>query len=97
MGCVDAGCARVAGPRCLRQQVALLEKKIQDEERLTELAPLSRDLLQLARERGRLTVRDAVKLSGANRNTIKLHLRKLVRRGILHQEGQGKGTWYRPA
>lgn len=83
--------------RCLRQQIAVLEKKIQDEEKLTRLAPLSRDLLQLARERGRLTVRDAVKLSGANRNTIKRHLRELVRRGMLHQEGQAKGTWYRPA
>jgi len=83
--------------RCLRQQVAVLEKKIQDEEKLTELAPLSKDLLQLVRQRGRLTVRDAVKLSGANRNTIKRHIGNLVRRGMLHQEGQGKGTWYRPA
>jgi Fic family protein len=83
--------------RCLRRQIDVLERKIQDEERLTELAPLSKDLLQFARERGRLTVRDAVKLSGANRNTIKRHLRRLVSRGMLLQEGQGKGTWYRPA
>lgn len=64
--------------RCLRQQIAVLEKKIQDEEKLTELAPLSRDLLQFSREQGRLTVREAVKLSEANRNTIKLHLHETL-------------------
>ena len=82
--------------RSLRKQVAVLEKKLQDEQRLAELPPLSRDLLQLTRERGRLTVRHAVTLSGGNRNTIKLHLRQLVQRGLLRQEGVGKGTWYRP-
>lgn len=81
----------------LRQQVAALEGKIQIEEKLTELAPLSRDLIQIVRERGRLTVRDAVTLTAANRNTIKLHLRNLVARGMLRQEGRGKGTWYGPA
>lgn len=81
----------------LRQQVTVLEKKIQDEEKLTKLPPLSRDLLQRARERGRLTVRDAATLTAANRNTIKLHLRNLVGRGMLRQEGRGKGTWYASA
>ena len=47
-----------------------MEKKVTTEELLTEIAPLSRELLQLATERGRLTVREAVILSGANRNTI---------------------------
>ena len=83
--------------RSLRSQVATLEQKIRDEEKLTELAPLSKDLLQLVRHRGRLTIRDAVTLTGANRNTIKLHVRKLVSRGMLRQEGRGKGTWYQPA
>ena len=83
--------------RSLRSQVATLEQKIRDEEKLTELAPLSKDLLQLVGHRGRLTIRDAVTLTGANRNTIKLHVRKLVSRGMLRQEGRGKGTWYQPA
>jgi len=83
--------------RGLRKQVALLERRISDEDRLTELPPLSRDLLQITRERGRLTVREAVTLTTANRNTVKLHIRRLVRQGMLLQEGVGKGTWYRPA
>ena len=81
----------------LRKQVAVLEKKIQVEQKLAELPPLSGELLHMAREGGRLTVRQAVLLSGGNRNTIKLHLRQLVQRGLLRQDGVGKGTWYRPA
>ena len=34
---------------------------------------------------------------GANRNTTKKHIKALVEKGMLHQEGVGKGTWYRPA
>jgi Fic family protein len=82
--------------RSLRQQVAALEKKIKDEEKLGSLAPLSAELLRFTRERGNMTVRDAVSLTDANRNTVKLHLRRLVTRGLLRQEGKGKGTRYRP-
>ncbi len=82
--------------RSLREQVNVLERKIEDEKHLFKLPPLSVELLKIARERGRFTVRDAVALSGANRNTIKLHIRNLVRRKLLHQEGLRKATWYRP-
>jgi DNA-binding IclR family transcriptional regulator len=51
-------------------------------------------LLAIARERGRITIADAVTLLAANRNTVKLHLRQLVQRGYLEQHGAGKGTWY---
>jgi len=73
----------------------VLEKKIRNEELLSDIPPLSRDLLQIAKERGRLTVRDAVAVTGANRNTVKAHIKQLVRRELLQQEGIGKGTWYR--
>ena len=83
--------------RSLRKQVSVLEKKIDQENRLTQLPALSQTLLVAVRERGKLTVREAVQLTGANRNTIKRHLSQLVQRGTLQQEGIGKGTWYRPA
>ena len=51
-------------------------------------------MLAIARERGRLTIADAVILLAANRNTVKLHLRQLVQQGYLEQHGFGKGTWY---
>jgi DeoR/GlpR family transcriptional regulator of sugar metabolism len=42
-------------------------------------------ILELAREHGRVTVAEAVRVGGASRNTIKDHL-------ILH--GAGRGAWY---
>lgn len=83
--------------RCLNKQIATLEKKLEGENRITRLAPLSQTLLLAVRDRGTLTVRDAERLTGANRNTIKQHLRQLVQRGVLCREGTGKGSWYRPA
>ena len=37
---------------------------------------------------------DAVKLTGASRNTLKEHLRTLVEHRHLTQHGVGRGTWY---
>lgn len=83
--------------RSLRKQIAGLEKKLEREKLLMQLSPSSQALLLAARERGTLTVREAVQLTGANRNTIKQHLRQLVQQGLLRREGEGKGSWYRPA
>jgi DNA-binding IclR family transcriptional regulator len=61
---------------------------------MEKLAPLEEMMLAIARERGRITIADAVTLLAANRNTVKLHLRQLVQQGYLEQHGTGKGTWY---
>ncbi len=83
--------------RSLRKQIAGLEKKLERETLLTQLSPSSQALLLATRERGTLTVREAVQLTRGNRNTIKQHLRQLVQQGLLRREGTGKGSWYRPA
>lgn len=80
--------------RCLARQIDLLERKIERERLIAPLAPLSEQVLGIAREHGRVTVREAVAAIGANRNTIKDHLRRLVAAGRLAQRGRGKGTWY---
>ena len=79
----------------LRKQISVLESKIEDENLITQLPPLSQDIIQIAREHGKITVRDARSITGANRNTIKAHIKRLVRRGQLNTVGKGKGTWYR--
>jgi Fic family protein len=81
--------------KSLQQQKARLEKKI-DRERLIlgDLPDLSVQILELCRERGRVTVADATKATGANRNTIKDHLKALKRAGHIEQHGAGRGTWY---
>ncbi len=37
---------------------------------------------------------DMVKLTGANRNTLKEHFRTLVDKGHLTMNGKGRGVWY---
>ena len=81
--------------RALLSQVKRLEGKVEREKLILAAMPeLSLQLLELARERGRLTVADAVTVTGANRNTVKLHLRKLVQAGHFAQYGAGRGVWY---
>jgi predicted ArsR family transcriptional regulator len=61
---------------------------------LGELPELSVVILELARERGRVTVMDAARLTGASRNTVKDHLRALTEQRHLTLHGAGRGTWY---
>lgn len=82
---------------CLVKQKDVLVQKIERERLLTQLAPLSEQLLRIARERGRVTVREAAALTGASRNTIKYHLTELVRSRQLARRGRGRGTWYERA
>ncbi|MFO1510704.1 MAG: hypothetical protein U1F31_13160 [Steroidobacteraceae bacterium] len=42
----------------------------------------------------RTPYREAIKLTGASRNTLKQHFRALVERGTLAQHGSGRGVWY---
>jgi Fic family protein len=79
----------------LQQQIVLLEKKIERERViLGELPMLSVQILELCRERGRVTVAEVAKVTGASRNTIKDHLKALTRAHHLEQYGAGRGTWY---
>lgn len=79
----------------LAQHKARLQKKIERERLvLGDLPDLSVRVLELTRERGRITVAEVAKLTGANRNTIKDHLSSLTRAGHLTRHGKGRGTWY---
>jgi Fic family protein len=81
--------------RSLQQQKARLAKKIERERLiLGDLPELSVQILELCRERGRVTVADAAKVTGANRNTIKDHLKALTKAEHLERHGAGRGTWY---
>ena len=42
-----------------------------------------------------VTLKDMVILTGASRNTLKEHFRRLVDNGQLAMEGKGRGVWYR--
>jgi Fic family protein len=81
--------------RALQQQKAQLEKKIERERLiLGDLPELSVQILELCREHGRVTVAEVVKVTGANRNTIKDHLKALTKAGHIEPHGAGRGSWY---
>jgi predicted HTH transcriptional regulator len=80
----------------LKKQADTLAKKLEREKDLLTIPKLSQDILEAARERGRVAVRDLQRITGASRNTIKVHLKELVLNRLLTREGKGKGTWYRP-
>ena len=81
--------------RALAEQVRRLEKKIEREKLvLAALPELSLRIVEFAREHGRITMGDAIRLTNASRNTLKQHFRALVERGHLGQHGGGRGVWY---
>ena len=81
--------------RSLAEQVRRLEKKVEREKLvLASLPELSLQIVEFAREHGRVTIGDVIRLTGASRNTLKAHFRKLVERGHLGQQGSGRGVWY---
>jgi Fic family protein len=81
--------------RALQSQKQRLERKMERERvMLAALPELSVLILELAREHGRVTVAEAVRVSGANRNTTKDHLKALAEQGHLILHGAGRGAWY---
>ena len=79
----------------LAAQVKRLEKKVEHEKIvLAPLPDLSLKIVELAREHGKITISEVIRLTGANRNTLKVHFRKLTQLNHLEQHGQGRGVWY---
>jgi Fic family protein len=82
---------------CLVEQKNSLAEKVSRERLMTSLSALDEQLIQLAQQHGRLTLNAAITLTKANRNTLKLHLKQLVRGGRLQLLGRGRSSWYETA
>jgi predicted HTH transcriptional regulator len=81
--------------RSLAEQVRRLNQKIEREKLvLAPLPELSLQVVEFAREHGRVTMGDVIRLTGASRNTLKQHFRALVEQGRLSRLGSGRGAWY---
>jgi Fic family protein len=81
--------------RALQQQMKRLAKKVEREKIVLAAMPeLSLHIIEYAREHGRVTISDIVKLTGTSRNTLKQHFRRLVAQGHLAPHGSGRGAWY---
>ena len=81
--------------RALSEQVQRLNRKVEREKLvLAALPELSLQIVEFTREHGRITMGDAIRLTGGSRNTLKQHFRALVERGHLELHGSGRGVWY---
>lgn len=81
--------------RALQQQVKRLAAKVEREKIILSALPeLSLQIVEYAREHGRVTIGDMVKLTGTSRNTLKTHFRQLLKNGHLVLRGHGRGAWY---
>lgn len=72
-----------------------LQSKLDLESRARELPPLQRAILDTIRENGTGAAALLMATTGANRNTLKDNLRRLVERGLLERIGSKRGTIYR--
>ncbi len=81
--------------RSLQQQKRLLAAKVEREKViLANLPELAVEILEHARQHGRVTMGSIIRATGASRNTLKEHFRQMLKQGNLVGHGTGKGTWY---
>jgi Fic family protein len=79
--------------RCLKKQKDNLQAKLERERILAEsLLPLSQEILYLLRQHGRLTISDLERLTGANKNTLKVRLRELTESQQISRHGKARAT-----
>lgn len=81
--------------RALQQQKRRLAEKVEREKLMMAALPeLAAQIIDEARKRGRITIGDMIRATGASRNTLKEHFKRLVEQGHIVRHGTGKATWY---
>jgi len=81
--------------KSLSKQKQRLEGKMKRERIiLGNLPELSVQILEIAREHGRVTIADTAKATGTSKSTIKDHMKALHKNGSIERHGAGRGTWY---
>jgi Fic family protein len=79
----------------MAEQASQLARRMAQEDLAAgSLPPLSAAIERHAREHGRVTMAEALRITGAKRSTLKAHFARLVERGVLEAHGKGKGSWY---
>jgi Fic family protein len=81
--------------RALQQQERRLAAKVEREKLVMATLPeLAAQIIDQTRQHGRVTIGDMIRATGASRNTLKEHFKRLVAQGHLKRHGAGKGSWY---
>jgi hypothetical protein len=76
---------------------ARVEAKVNLEREASELSPLQQSIMETVREHGTVDAGLLLKATGANRNTLKDNVRRLVAQGVLEKTGERRTTRYRLA
>ena len=81
--------------KALHRQMQNLQRKVEREKLLLgDLPDLSVQILDLIKDRGRISIGEAVILTETNRNTLKPHFKNLLEEGLIELHGGGRGAWY---
>lgn len=81
--------------RALQQQKRRLATKMEREKLIMAALPeLAAQIIDHARQHGRVTMGEMIRATGVSRNTLKEHFRLLVGQGHIKLHGTGKGSWY---
>jgi len=77
-----------------KQKIRLEYKLSKDVTSKLSLPELSTQILDIFKQKDRVTVSDIVDTTGANINTVKKHVASLVGNGYLTKHGTTRGVWY---
>lgn len=81
--------------RALQRQKNRLQVKLEHEKLMVAALPrLSEQILELAKEHGRVTTQSIERVTGESRSTIKARLKQLTTDRLLVRYGKGRSTWY---
>lgn len=80
--------------KALHAQKKILSQKIEKERILVKLSGLSRQIIDIVKDHGELSISQIESITKANRNTIKKKLAELVKDKYLSIQGRGKATRY---
>lgn len=81
--------------RALQQKKQRLAELVGREKLMMAALPaLAAKIVDETRKRGRITTGEIIRATGASRNTLEEHFKRLQAKGHLIRHGTGKGTWY---
>lgn len=81
--------------RSLKRQKDNLQEKIDREQNIINNLPqLSLTILELIKDRGRVTTGDILQKTDLSRTAVKKHINALLKENLIERHGVGKGTWY---
>lgn len=83
--------------RVLDRHRERVDIKVALEQRTLSFPPLQQAILEAVREHGTVGAGLLLEATGANRNTLKDNLRKMVDHGVLQKHGERRGTLYQLA